>query len=300
MWCLEDQVTYVEQLLQALRKGSEVPTIALLEVANRIAERIPKIALLAMGTLRCSDLKKEIKDVETYAIRLLRKSLRTMTKEVCSIDANQIASSMYLSREGREVVERSLRNASARARTSMNRMLSDLFKEWERRFAELRSRIASMEIGESVSRQGIEKIVNLSMEILSKGFVTEEELRKIIDVAANALLNEVDKARRKIASALHVPPTQLEEHGLSRKYIVHRVREAAERAATLMTIYVASILVYDYLRRFFETFVNPSQQPPLSLREALGRLDYGCIEAMLSVLEKCFEGVAKVAKSLKS
>ena len=288
-WCIEHYRRVLEEVLNVAREcASRSPSVSVHLIALS-AEKVSKLALVAMGNLRCSDLSKEVKDVETYAVKMIRKALRQLSKEVCSVDAERIAGTIARSDEDRRRIERSLRNASSRARTAMQKKLADLYQELETRFSRMRERIHSAGGEELVKR--IETLINsigFARDTIEEGFLSMKEVETIVRVAVEAISSEIDRASRNIARTLAIPLPLVRKALLDASDIEKSARERVEKMSRLLSCYVASTLIMDVFRGIEETIVFPTRQPASPSLEPSQRLAEG-VEEGIYVLKKCLE-----------
>ncbi len=258
-WCLEQQREVVRMVLEACKELSNSNPVAALNLLLFASDRLPKLILIALGSLRCSDLAKAREDLEAYAVKMLRKALRTISKEVCSLDAARIVDKFGLSGENRSFVERSLSNASARARTSMQRRLSELYEELERRVEELRASIARLE-GEELVARGLQIASSRAIEVLEKGFLNKVEVSRVVEVASDALSNEIEKACRRIAPRLGLTTAEVKSALIDWAEVKERVSRAVEKASELLKSFVASTLIMYASHRVATYVLTPVQQ----------------------------------------
>ncbi|NPA96067.1 MAG: hypothetical protein GXO32_00510 [Crenarchaeota archaeon] len=261
-WCLAQQLEVVRRVVEASRdlaSGNPVASLSLLSFAS---ERVPKLILIALGSLRCSDLPKTRSDLEDYVVKMVRKALRSIAKEVCSIDAERIVRRFNLSGEARSFVERSLSNASARARTAMQRKLSKLYEEIVRRFEELKQSVTSLE-GSEVVERGLEVAASRALDVLESGFLREDEIRAIVEVASGVLSNEVDKACRRVAPRLGLVTRDLKEALEDWSDVRRRIEVAVRRAANLLKSFVAATLIMLVAARISSMVLTPASQGSL-------------------------------------
>ncbi len=257
-WCLDQQIEVVRRVLEGASDLANRNAVATLNLLLFASSRIPKLALISLGSLRCNDLSKERGDLEEYVVKMVRKALRTTIKEVCSLDASRIVEKLRLVGEARSSVERSLSNVSARARTSLQRKLAPLYEELEKRFREMKSAIDLLERSELVSK-GLDIVAQRVENVLSRGFLSEEEISKIVDVALGILSTETEKSFKRIAPRLGVTVNELRSIALDWGFVRERIEATVRRAAKLLKCFVASSLVNHVLSRIGSMVINPSQ-----------------------------------------
>jgi len=288
-WCIDHYRRVLDEALGVARDcASRTPSVSIHLVALS-AEKVSKLALVAMGNMRCSDLSKEVRDVETYAVKMIRKALRQLSKEVCSVDAERIASAIARSDEDRRRIERSLRNASSRARTSMQKKLADLYQELETRFSRIRERIRGAGGAELVKR--VETLINsigFARDTIEEGFLSMKEVETIVRVAVEAISSEIDRASRNISRSLAIPLPLVRKALLDASDVERSARERVLRMSRLLSCYVASTLILDVFRAIEESIVFPTKQPAPTSLEPTRTLAEG-VEEGVYVLKKCLE-----------
>jgi len=258
-WCLDQQVEIVEKVLEGAIELSSRNPVATLNLLLFASSRIPKLALVSLGSLRCNDLPKERGNLEEYVVKMIRKALRMVVKEVCSIDAARISEKLRLSSDAKSSVERSLNNASSRARSALQKKLAPLYEELEGRFGELKSVIDAMDKRELLSG-GLERVLMYAEEIMRNGFLKEEELSRITSVALAVLSTEIEKSFKRIAPRLGVAVRELRSMVLEWGFVRERIEAMLRRASNLLKCFVASILVRYALTKIESMVLNPVQQ----------------------------------------
>ncbi len=287
-WCLDQQLEVVRRVLEASKALASSNQVASLSLLSFASERLPKLVLIALGSLRCSDLAKARSDLDEYVVKMVRKALRTISKEVCSIDAARIVESFGLTGEKRSFVERALSNASARARTSMQKKLAPLYEELIKRLESLRQPLASLDEQNLVSR-GLEIAAAKAREILDKGFLSSDEVSKVIEVATEVLSNEIEKACRRIATKIEARTIDVKRVLESRDEVKQRVSKAINRAIKLLNSFVASTLIMYVVTKLTSLVLTPTQPSQVSDPR---RISISGIAAACDVLASCASLIA--------
>ncbi len=257
-WCLEDQKVVVEQLLVVARNAESESPLAELLVVKEAAERIAKMVLVGIGTFRCSDVHKPIEDVSEFVTRILRKTVRVLAKGIRGIDLDEVSKKLGLGMKEKEVLEHIIDVATSRAKSGVQKALSDVYERLEQRFTAIRSMYASEGVSKFISDSDrIDELLDNLNRLVEEGLLRETEVENVAMITADVISSELSRAVARISRELSIPQHKVREV-LEMKSSRSRVKEEIERAAKLMRIYTAVAIVLDLLSNVSRNFLDSS------------------------------------------
>lgn len=258
MWCIEDQIRIVKELIDIAKYDKEGTLVGAEIIMLRFAsERLAKVLLIIAGSIRCTDIKKHIDDIESMAQRILRKTVRTLAKRLRGLDINPFIQRYNLNSEQRKVVTHIIEVASSRAKASLQKELSDIYEKLQRSIAEIRNSIRSLEPHTLVS--DLEKISNFFEKIeriSSYGLLTQSEIEVMVMRTINTLMNELNKSMLRISKELGIQPNKIRESIPRLSEIPRQIRKRIDIAVKILNLYTATALLHDLLSLIGNTFLD--------------------------------------------
>jgi len=294
-WCIEDQLKIVRELIDIAKYDKESTLIGAEIIMLRSAsERLAKVLLIIAGSLRCTDIRKQIDDIELMAQRILRKTVRSLAKRLRSLDINSFIQRYNLDSEQRKLVMHIIEVSSSRAKANLQKVLSDIYEKVERSITEIRNSIRSLEPHTLVSN--LEKISNFLGEIEKisyHGILTQTEVEMVVMRTINTLMNELNRGMLRISKELGIQPNKIRESIPRLSEIPKQVRKSMDMAIRILNLYTATALLHDLLSLIGTTFLD-SVSPTHRLTHVYVEPMRYCIARVRSMIERYLDEVHRL------
>lgn len=294
-WCIEDQLKIVRELIDIAKHDKEGTLIGAEVIMLRSAsERLAKVLLIIAGSIRCTDIRKQIDDIELMAQRILRKTVRSLAKRLRSLDIDPFIQKYNLDSEQRKLVMHIIEVSSSRAKANLQKVLSDVYEKLQRNIAEIRNSIRSLEPHTLVSN--LEKINDFfeKIERISNyGILTQSEVDMVVVKTINTLLNELNKGMLRISKELGIQPNKIKESIPRLNEIPKQVRKSIDVAIKILNLYAATALLYDLLSLINTTFLD-SVSPTHRVTHIYVEPMRHCIAKARSMIERYLDEVRRL------
>ncbi len=287
-WCIEDQLEIVRELLELAKRDTEAKHTAAQIITLRAAcERLAKTILVAIGSLRCTDLRKPIDDIENLTVRILRKTVRKLAKNLRTTDLDSIAQKLNLDLRQREQAMHIIEVASSRAKAGVQKALSDVYERLENNMANMRRSIHSTNLHiltEEPSK--LEEFFHTIISILEHGLLTQREIDNIVMKTTNVLMSELNHAVSKISREFGISANRVREALIQPKEVSRSVRNDIAKAMRMLNLYAATALLYDLLTIIESAFLASSTPSYRVLHIRTSTTQQYIVRAR-SIIERC-------------
>ncbi len=287
-WCTEDQLEIIRELLELAKHDTDAKlTAAQIITLKTASERLAKTILVIIGSLRCTDLRKPIDDIETLTVRILRKTVRKLAKNLRTVDIDSIAQKLNLNPRQRDRAMHIVEVASSRAKAGVQKALSDVYERLENSVTDLRRFIRSTDPHTLIAETSkLEEFFNTINKIIEHGLLTQTEIDEIVMKTTNVLVSELNHTVSKISREFQISANRVREALIQPREISKNVRSGIARAVKMLNLYTATALLYDLLSAIESAFLtSPTPNYRVSHIHTIA-IQQHVVKAR-SIIEKC-------------
>ncbi len=297
-WCIEDQLEIVQELLELAKHDTEAKLTAAQIITLRTAsERLAKTILVAIGSLRCTDLRKPIDDIENLTVRILRKAVRKLAKNLRTVDIDSIAQKLGLDPGQREQAMHIIEVASSRAKAGVQKALSDVYERLENNMANLRRSIHSTDLCTLTGEPSkLEDFFNTISRIIEHGLLTQTEIDNIVMKTANVLMSELNHAVSKISREFGISANRVRKALIRPREVSSNVRNGIARAVRMLNLYAATALLYELLSVIESAFLASLSPSYRVLHVHTNTIRQHIVRAR-SIIERCLNELKALTAS---